>query len=87
MPLWGVAAWAEGTNQLQPWRDYRTIMWIGDTVYKQPAKVPLFFQRLRELNINTAMVYGDAELQPLLDNRLPYYVENLVNRGLVAGSK
>jgi hypothetical protein len=82
LPLWAVAAWAEGTNQLQPWRDYRTIMWIGDTAYKQPAKVPLFFQRLRELGINTAMVHGDGDPQPLLDNRFPYYVENLVNRGL-----
>src|ERR1035441_4924850 len=59
LPLWAVAAWAEGTNQLQPWRDYRTIMWIGDTAYKQPAKVPIFFQRLRELGINNAMVHGE----------------------------
>jgi hypothetical protein len=57
-------------------------MWIGDKAYKQPAKIPRFFQRLREMGINTAMVYGDGNLQPLLDNRFPYYVENLVNRGL-----
>jgi hypothetical protein len=82
LALWAVAAWAEGTNQLRLWRDYRTIMWIGDNAYKQPAKVPRFFQRLREMGINTAMVYSDGDLQPLLDNRFPYYVENLVNRGL-----
>jgi len=82
LPLWAVATWAEGTNELRPWRDYRTIMWIGDKAYKQPAKIPLFFQRLREMGINTAMVYSDGDLQPLLDNRFPYYVENLVNRGL-----
>jgi hypothetical protein len=82
LPFWAAATWAEGTNQLRPWRDYRTIMWVGDSAYKQPAKVPLFFQRLRELGINTAMVYGDGDLQPLLDSRFPYYVENLVNRGL-----
>ncbi len=57
-------------------------MWVGDTAYKQPDKLPLFFQRLREMGINTAMAYGDADLQPLLQNRFPYYVENMVNRGL-----
>ena len=82
LPLWAVAAGAQRTNQLRPWRDYRTIMWIGDTAYKQPAKLQRFFQRLRELGINTAMVYGDGDLRPLLDNQFPYYVENLVNRGL-----
>ena len=34
------------------------------------------------MGINTAMVYGDANPQPLLDNQFPYYVENMVNRGL-----
>ena len=82
LPLWAAAAFAEGTNQLRPWDEYRTIMWVGDTAYKQRAKLPLFFQRLRELGINTAMVYGEGDPQPLLDNRFPYYVENLVNRGL-----
>lgn len=57
-------------------------MWVGDTVYKRPEKMPLFFQRLREMGINTAMVYGDGDPQPLLDNRFPYYVENMINRGL-----
>jgi hypothetical protein len=57
-------------------------MWVGDTVYKQPEKVPLFFQRLREMGITTAMVHGDGDTRPLLENRFPYYVENLVNRGL-----
>jgi hypothetical protein len=70
------------TNQLRPWNSYRTIMWIGDSAYKQPEKLPLFFQRLRELGINTAMVFGDGNPQPLLDSQFPYYVENLVNRGL-----
>ncbi|HYG33491.1 MAG TPA: beta-galactosidase [Clostridia bacterium] len=68
--------------QLRPWREYRTIMWVGDTAYKTPEKLPLFFSRLREMGINTAMVHGDGNIQPLLDNRFPYYVENMVNRGL-----
>ena len=70
------------TNQLRPWNSYRTIMWVGDSPCKQPEKLPLFFQRLREMGINTAMVFGDGNPQPLLDNRFPYYVENMVNRGL-----
>ncbi len=75
-------AHAAGTNELRPWNDYRTIMWVGDTAYKQPDKIPLFFQRLRDMGINTAMAYGDGDLQPLLQNRFEYYVENMINRGL-----
>ena len=64
------------------WPDYRTIMWINDPVHGRPDKVPLFFQRLRELGINTAMVSGDSDPGLVLDNHFPYYVENMVNRGL-----
>ena len=70
------------TNQLRPWDTYRTIMWVGDSAGKKPEKLPLFFQRLREMGINSAMVFGDGDPQPLLDNHFPYYVENMVNRGL-----
>jgi hypothetical protein len=70
------------TNQLRSWNSYRTIMWVGDSAYKKPEKLPLFFQRLREMGINTAMVFGDGNLRPLVDNQFPYYVENMVNRGL-----
>jgi hypothetical protein len=73
---------AGGLLEVRPWRDYRTIMWVGDTAYRHPEKLPLFFQRLREMGINTAMVYGEQDPRPLLDNHFPYYVENLVNRGL-----
>ena len=70
------------TNEVRPWRDYRTIMWVSDSAYKKPEKVALFFERLRAMGVNTAMVHGDGNLQPLLENRFPYYVENMVNRGL-----
>lgn len=76
------AAGAEATVTMRPWNDYRTIMWIGDTAYRSPEKLPQFFKRLRELGINTAMVYGEADPQPVLQNQFPYYVENMVNRGL-----
>src|SRR6266487_4485406 len=43
------------TNALRPWNSYRAIMWVGDTAYKKPEKLPLFYERLREMGINTAM--------------------------------
>ena len=67
---------------MRPWSDYRAIMWIGDTAYKKPDKLPLFFQRLREMGINAAMARHDAPGQALLDAKLPFYVENMVNKGL-----
>jgi hypothetical protein len=73
---------AEDSGQLRPWRDYHVIMWVGDSAYKEPAKIPLFFQRLREMGVNTAMVFDDGDRTPLLDNHFPYYVENIINRGL-----
>ena len=80
--LLGAPACGAGEGQLRPWQDYRTIMWVGDAALKQPGKFPLFLERLREMGINTAMVFGDGDPGPLVSNRFPYYVENLVNRGL-----
>jgi len=76
------AVCAQDTGRLRPWEDYHTIMWVGDTAYRQPGKLPQFFERLREMGVNTAMVHGEGEAEPLLENRFPYYVENMVNRGL-----
>ncbi len=67
---------------LRPWRDYHTIMWIGESASRKPEKLPLFFQRLREMGINTGMVYGGADPEPLVQNQFQYYVENVINRGL-----
>ena len=81
--LFGTAAGCgQDTGGVRPWEDYHTIMWVGDTAYREPGKLPLFFQRLREMGVNTAMVHGEGEAQPLLENRFPYYVENMINRGL-----
>ena len=57
-------------------------MWIGDSAAQHAQQYPLFLARLRQMGINTAMVYGDANPQPLFAQQFPYYVENLVNRGL-----
>lgn len=73
---------ASDSSQLRPWRDYHVIMWVGDSPYKDAVRIPLFFQRLREMGVDTAMVYDDGNRQPLLDNHFPYYVENIINRGL-----
>lgn len=70
------------TNQLRPWPDYQVIMWVGDSIHKQPAKWPLFLQRLRELGVTAGMVYGDGDPKRWVDAKFPYYVENIVNRGL-----
>jgi hypothetical protein len=80
--IFGFSSEAQQPTQLRPWNDYRTIMWVGESAYKRPEKLPLFFQRLREMGINTAMVYGDGDSKPLLENNFPYYVENIVNKGL-----
>ncbi len=65
-----------------PWKEYRTIMWIGDSAEKKPEKLPLFYQRLREMGINTGMVSHLGDAKPLVAAGFPYYVENIVNRGL-----
>lgn len=36
---------------LRPWNDYRTILWIGGSAYKDPAHIPAFFQSLRAMGI------------------------------------
>lgn len=66
----------------RPWNEYRVIMWVGDTAWKKPEKVPLFLQRLKEMGVNTGMVHHDADPKPFVDAGMPFYVENLVNRGL-----
>ena len=73
---------AEDSSQVRPWQEYRTIMWMGESPYKKPEKIGLMFQRLREMGVNTAMLYGDGDVKPLVENQFPYYVENIVNRGL-----
>lgn len=68
--------------QLRPWPEYQVFMWTGDTAYKKPEKLPLFWQRLREMGVTAGMVSGDSDWHPLVDAKMPYYVENMVNKGL-----
>ena len=76
----GVAMAAEPA--FRPWNEYRTIMWIGASANRKPDKLPLFFQRLREMGINAGMVAGAADAQPLRNAKMPFYVENIINKGL-----
>ena len=67
---------------LREWDDYQVIMWTGDSPGKQPDKLPLYYQRLAEMGVSAGMVFSDGDPQPLLDAKFPFYVENMVNRGL-----
>jgi hypothetical protein len=80
----GIIAAGADTNSVgpRPWLEYRTIMWVGDTAAKHPEKLAQFYDRLREMGVNTAMVYGGGDPGTLAQNKFPYYVENIVNRGL-----
>ncbi|MCX6367682.1 MAG: beta-galactosidase [Armatimonadetes bacterium] len=61
---------------------YTTILWVGGSEAKNPEKFPLFVQRLKEMGINTGMVTGDEDPMRWVKAGMPYYVENIVNRGL-----
>ncbi len=41
---------------LDLWTNYQTIMWVGDNAYKNKDKIPLFFQRLKEMGITAVTV-------------------------------
>lgn len=69
-------------DPFRPWPEYQVIMWTGDSAYKKPEKLPLFWQRLREMGVTASMVHGDGDIRPLLEAKMPYYVENIVNKGL-----
>jgi hypothetical protein len=73
---------ADSSDAGRSWTNYHAIMWIGDSAYRRPEKIPLFFERLKQMGINTGMVHGDGSLSPLVENQFPYYVENVVNKGL-----
>jgi hypothetical protein len=70
------------TNELRPWNDYQVILWTGSSPWKQPDKVPLFFQRIREMGVTAVTAHDDGRLPRLLENHTAFYVENLVTKGL-----
>ncbi|MEI7732364.1 MAG: beta-galactosidase [Verrucomicrobiota bacterium] len=67
----------------EPTNGYRVILWTADAAFKDPARIPLLMQRLRELGVNTGMVHHDAaQARNWTNHGFPYYVENIINRGL-----
>ncbi|MHA3775220.1 beta-galactosidase [Verrucomicrobiota bacterium sgz303538] len=80
--LFACSAFGADETELRPWDEYRTIMWTSDSLWKKPEKSPVVFDRLREMGINTAMVHNEADPKLIHATGWPYYVENIVNRGL-----
>src|SRR3954468_19019598 len=73
---------ANAGELLENWSDYHVTMWVGNSAYKDPARVPLFFQRLREMGVD-AVTWGPGEnLEMIRSNGFGFYGENIVNRGL-----
>ena len=70
------------TTPLEPSDQNTTILWVGGSEAKRPEKFGLFVQRLKDMGINTGMVTGDADPSRWVKAGMPYYVENVVNRGL-----
>lgn len=68
--------------ELRSWPEYRTILWMGDSPWKDPSKKAIVFQRLQEMGINTGMVTGDESPERYVSQKMHYYVENIVNKGL-----
>jgi hypothetical protein len=66
----------------RPWETYRTILWMGESPWKHSENEDLVFQRLEELGINSGMVTGAEKPTRYVTRRMPYYVENIVNKGL-----
>ncbi len=66
----------------RPWDEYRVILWTGDSAWASPDRAPIFFERLRELGATHGMVHGRAGSEALRKAGIPFYVENMVSRGL-----
>jgi hypothetical protein len=61
---------------------YRATMWVGGSAYRDPGKIPLFMQRMREMGINSLTFHPGGDLDLITTNGFGFYVENIVNRGL-----
>lgn len=71
-----------GEFKARPWNDYQTILWMGGSPWKDPQREEQVFKRLQEMGINAGMVTGDEKPSRYVNRKMPYYVENMVNKGL-----
>jgi len=78
----GAAGDADSGSGLRSWEEYRVIMWVGNSVWKDADRFPVFLDRMREMGVDTGMVHHSGDPAPWVDAGFPYYVENIVNRGL-----
>ncbi|MGC8742545.1 MAG: beta-galactosidase [Verrucomicrobiia bacterium] len=64
------------------WTNYQTIMWVGDSPFKNKEKIPLFFNRMKELGVTAVSISSWGDPSVAITNNFNYYVENIINRGL-----
>lgn len=68
-------------QELRPWTEYRTILWMGEKGQKN-LENPKLPERLRELGMNTGMVSPGGKTDFYEANGFGFYIENTVNEGL-----
>jgi len=76
---WNMAAF---TNTISKWYDYKTILWISDDLRNNNQLWPQLLRTLKEMGINTGMIFDGEDTLLWATNGWPYYIENVVNRGL-----
>lgn len=64
------------------WTNYQTIIWVGDSPFKNKEKIPLFFNRMKELGVTAVSINSWGDPSVAITNNFNYYVENIINRGL-----
>jgi hypothetical protein len=69
-------------EELAPWREYRTILWLSGTTLKQAPSFDELLRVLQEMGVNTGMVSNGGNAAPFAKAGFPFYVENVVPRGL-----
>ncbi len=62
--------------------NYQSILWVGGTVWNQPAKIPLFMDRLRELGITAVSIGPGGDSEVFRKAGFNFYLENMVSTGL-----
>ena len=68
-------------QELRPWTEYRTVLWMGEKGQKN-LENPKLPERLRELGMNTGMVSPGEKTDFYEANGFGFYIENTVNEGL-----
>lgn len=71
-----------GGAELRAWPRYEVILWLGDSVAQAPAGYGKLVERMKEMGVTCGMVHHEADPRPFLEAKFPYYVENLINKGL-----